>query len=118
MAIILKRAYEPAESQDGYRVLIDRLWPRGVSKDEAKIDQWLKEIAPSKGLRKDFHSGELNWDNFRKEYLSELKTHQDKLHALKKRSQKEQVTLVYSAKDEEHNNAVVVKQYLKMLKSD
>ena len=115
MTISLKRVYEPSVSQDGYRVLVDRLWPRGLSKDEIKIDAWLKEAAPSNQLRKSFHSGELDWNEFRKKYLSELKNHRDKLRNLVKRSQEEPVTLLFSSKNETHNNAVVLKQYLKML---
>lgn len=115
MTIALKRAYQPPAANDGYRVLVDRLWPRGVSKDEMKLDQWLKKTAPSDQLRKSFHNGELSWGEFRKKYLAELKEHRDQLRPLAARSQKQRITLVFSAHDEKHNNAVIVKQYLKML---
>ena len=115
MPIALKRAYEKPGSEDGYRVLVDRLWPRGIAKNDAEIDEWLKEIAPTDELRKSFHGGELSWDGFRRRYLSELKRHRDRLRPLAERAQSGRVTLVFSSSNETHNNAVVVKQYLKML---
>lgn len=115
MSIALKRAYDQPASEDGYRVLVDKLWPRGVSKEELELDEWRKEVAPSDELRKAFHSDELSWDEFRKDYLSELKDHREELKPLAERAQKEKLTLVFSASDPEHNNAVVLKQYLKML---
>ena len=115
MAVEIKRAYELAEKRDGYRVLVDKLWPRGVSKAQAKLDDWLKYIAPSDGLRVGFHEGKLAWGEFRRGYLSELKPHQTVLRELAKLAVKQQVTLVYGAKDQLHNNAVVLKQYLAML---
>lgn len=115
MTVIIKRAYETAEADDGYRVLVDKLWPRGVSKAEAKLDAWLKDVAPSEQLRKDFHSGELAWGEFRRRYLHELKPHKEALRQLAKQGGEHKVTLVYGAKDERHNNAVVLKQYLVML---
>lgn len=117
MSIVLKRAFEPAGAQDGYRVLVDRLWPRGVTKLEARIDEWPKEIAPSKALRQAFHQGDIGWGSFRRRYLAELKEHRDAMRPLARRAQSQRVTLVFSAKDECHNNAVVLKQYLSMLKS-
>ncbi len=115
MSINLKRVYEPAESADGYRILVDRLWPRGISKDRLKIDEWLKEIAPSNRLRISYHAGELDWEKFRKEYLSELNRHKEELKSLAERSRNEQVTLVFSSKNIDHNNAVVLKQFLETL---
>lgn len=117
MPIILKRAYEKATPEDGYRVLVDRLWPRGVSRNEAKFDEWMKEVAPSDQLRKWFHSDPSRWDEFRRRYLSELQSHRDQLCRLAQRATSERVTLVFGATDEEHNNAVVIKQYLNMLVS-
>jgi len=114
MPIFLKRAYEPPEPGDGYRVLVDRLWPRGRSKAELKIDEWLKDIAPSDALRKAFHNGELSWGEFRKAYLAELKKHRNELRRLVDLSREERLTLVFAVHDETHNNAVVLKQYLKM----
>ncbi|MGR2740581.1 DUF488 domain-containing protein [Billgrantia sp. Q4P2] len=115
MSIALKRAYDPPSPQDGYRVLVDRLWPRGVSKGDAKVDAWPKEVAPSDGLRKAFHDGRLGWGEFRRRYLAELKTQRDVLRELAERAQKGSVTLIFSAKDEQRNNAVVLRQYLEML---
>ena len=114
MSIILKRAYEKAALTDGYRVLVDRLWPRGISKDKARIDQWIKEAAPSDDLRQWFHDNPSRWDEFRKRYLSELKAHRELLQHLAQHARTKRVALVYSASDEQHNNAVVVKQYLEM----
>ncbi|NIC07476.1 DUF488 domain-containing protein [Billgrantia bachuensis] len=115
MNIALKRAYDPPASRDGYRVLVDRLWPRGVSKDDARIDAWPKEIAPSDELRKAFHAGKLGWGEFRRRYLAELKSQRDALRELAERAQKGSVTLIFSSKDELRNNAVVLRQYLEML---
>lgn len=115
MAVLLKRAYAEVSQQDGYRVLVDKLWPRGVKKAEAKLDDWLKNIAPSDDLRRGLHEGKLGWGEFRRYYLSELKAHKEVLRQLAKRAEGQQVTLVYAAKDEQHNNAVVLKQYLAML---
>lgn len=115
MSVTLKRAYDPASQQDGYRVLVDRLWPRGVSKDEAQLDDWLKEVAPSDDLRTAFHDQSLAWGAFRRRYLSELKSHRETLRELAQTAAKRKVTLVYAAKDEQHNNAVVLRQYLAML---
>jgi uncharacterized protein YeaO (DUF488 family) len=115
MSVKVKRAYDRPSSDDGYRVLVDRLWPRGISKADAKLDDWLKSIAPSDELRKWFHRDRSRWGEFRMRYLSELKDHREVLRPLAKKAEKGRVTLVYSANDEEHNNAVVLKQYLKML---
>jgi uncharacterized protein YeaO (DUF488 family) len=115
MNIVLKRAYEEAEPEDGYRVLVDRLWPRGVSKERALLDEWLKEAAPSDELRKSFHTGELSWDEFRERYLEELKSHREELRPLARRAASQRVTLVFSSRNTEHNNATVVKDYLQTL---
>ncbi|MDN3522585.1 DUF488 family protein [Halomonas ramblicola] len=101
--------------EDGYRVLVDRLWPRGLAKAEARIDAWPKEAAPSDELRKAFHAGELGWGEFRRRYLAELKAHRETLRPLAERAAREPVTLVFASKDERHNNAVVLGQYLRML---
>ena len=115
MAIKIKRSYDSPSPEDGYRVLVDRLWPRGISRADAKLNEWPKSIAPSDELRRWYHSNPSYWGEFRKKYLSELKQHREILRPLAERTHKEQVTLVYSARDEEHNNAVVLKQYLQML---
>jgi len=115
VSIRLKRIYEEPDSRDGYRVLVDRLWPRGVSKEEANIDEWLKEIAPSDELRQWFDHDAQRWAEFRRRYLTELTHHRELLRPLTRRATKAPVTLLFGAKDTEHNNAVVIKQYLKML---
>jgi uncharacterized protein YeaO (DUF488 family) len=117
MAIELKRIYDTASDDDGYRVLVDRLWPRGVSKQQARLDEWIDDIAPSDELRKGFHDEEIDWDEFRRRYLSELTEHREALRELASRAKKERVTLLFASKDEEHNNAVVLKQYLGMLEA-
>ena len=115
MPIVLKRIYEKPSPEDGYRVLVDRIWPRGMAKDKAKLDEWMKAVAPSDQIRKSFHAGTLSWGEFRTRYLSELKTHRDEVRRLADLAETGRVSLVFSATDEEHNNAVVLKQYLEML---
>lgn len=115
MSISLKRAYDGPKASDGYRILVDRIWPRGVSKEDLDVDEWLKEVAPSDGLRKSFHKGDSSWSEFRQAYLEELKEHRDELRRVADLSKKKRVTLLFSAQDEEHNNAVVLRQYLRML---
>jgi uncharacterized protein YeaO (DUF488 family) len=110
--IKIKRVYEPPEKRDGFRVLVDRLWPRGVSKSSARIDLWLKEIAPSDGLRKWFGHEPAKWAEFRKRYVHELAKQPEAVAQLKQQVGKGAVTLVYGAKDEHHNNAVALKEYL------
>ena len=117
MPITIKHVYEPPAPQDGYRILVDRLWPRGLSKDRVKINQWLKEAVPSNVLRKSFHSGELSWEDFEERYLLELDKHRDLLKPLADRSRMEQVTLLYSSRDEEKNDASFLKDYLMKLQS-
>jgi len=113
--IALKRAYDDPSPQDGYRVLVDRLWPRGISKETARLDAWPKEVAPTVELRKWFHADRSRWGEFRRRYLAELKAHREQLRPLAERARDGRVTLVYSANDEERNNAVVLRQYLRML---
>jgi len=115
MTIEFKRVYEDPTPEDGYRVLVDRLWPRGVSRDGAELDEWMKDVAPSDELRKALHDGELEWGDFRRRYLSELKEHRRSLRDLAKRAREAKVTLLFGSRDEEHNNAVVLGQYLRML---
>ena len=97
---------------DGTRVLVDRLWPRGIAKDKAKVDLWLKDIAPSDELRKRFHGHPEDWDDFRKAYAAELKEAGEAVKELRGHLRKGTVTLLYAARDEEHNNAVALKQWL------
>jgi uncharacterized protein YeaO (DUF488 family) len=111
--IVLKRIYDKSEEKDGYRILIDRLWPRGVSKDEAKIDLWLKEVAPSNELRKWFSHDIKKWDDFKSKYKKELKGNLEIVQKIRQIEKEEKiVALIYSAKDEKHNNAVVLKEFL------
>ena len=112
MSIQLKRAYATRSESDGYRVLVDRLWPRGVSKQDAKIDLWLKEIAPSTDLRKWFAHDPAKWDEFRKRYAQELDNRPEIVEQLANLVEKQPVTLIYSAKNEEFNQAVALKEYL------
>lgn len=111
-AVRLKRIYEPPDPSDGYRVLVDRVWPRGVSKDKAAVDEWAKELAPSTELRKWFGHDPERFREFRTRYRRELARSAEALAALRKRSKRQRVTLVYSAKDEQHNQAVVLREYL------
>jgi uncharacterized protein YeaO (DUF488 family) len=110
--IRLKRAYEPPSPEDGTRVLIDRLWPRGIKKADAAIDEWMKEIAPSTGLRKWFNHDPERWQEFRRRYQSEIRQHPDEFDRLRALAQHGRVTLVFSARDEAHNDAVVLKDML------
>ncbi|MEP7062005.1 MAG: DUF488 domain-containing protein [Betaproteobacteria bacterium] len=108
----LKRAYEAPARDDGTRILIDRLWPRGVSKDDAALDGWAKALAPSAGLRKWFGHDPDRWEEFRRRYSAEVRQHADELAQLRALAQKGVITLVYSARDEVHNDAVVLKDLL------
>jgi uncharacterized protein YeaO (DUF488 family) len=115
MHVVVKRVYEPASPADGVRVLVDRLWPRGLRKQEAAVKIWLRDLAPSKELRVWFHANPEAWRFFRKRYLKELagaaaSVAVEKLHGLAEA--KEKVTLLYASKNEEHNNAVVLKELL------
>jgi uncharacterized protein YeaO (DUF488 family) len=113
VTVRLKRAYEPPAPKDGYRVLIDRLWPRGVSRDKARLDEWAKELAPSAELRRWFGHDPARFAEFRRRYSEELSTHEEKLRELRRRARETTVTLVYSARDTEHNDAVVLAQILR-----
>jgi uncharacterized protein YeaO (DUF488 family) len=108
----VRRIYETASSDDGMRILVDRLWPRGVKKSNVKIDEWLKEIAPSSELRKWFAHDPSRWQLFKKKYALELREQADLVRRLRKESEKNTVTLLYSAKDIEHNNAVALKEII------
>lgn len=112
-SIAIKRVYEPAADSDGQRVLVDRLWPRGVRKEDARLDEWLKEIAPSDELRKWFGHDPERWTEFQKRYREELKGKGEALEQLRALTAKGKVTLLFGAHDEKHNNAVVLADYLK-----
>ncbi len=114
MTVTVKRVYEAAARNDGTRVLVDRLWPRGLTKQSAAIDAWLRDLAPSNELRKWFHAQPERWEEFRKKYLKELsagpaRTALEKLYDLQRRGK---VTLLYASKNEEHNNATVLRDLL------
>ena len=110
--IKLKRAYSPPSARDGTRILIDRLWPRGVRKSDAGIDRWIKEIAPSTALRKWFGHDPARWPEFRRRYMAEIRDHADQLSELRAAARKGPVTLVFAARDELHNDAVVLRDVL------
>jgi uncharacterized protein YeaO (DUF488 family) len=108
----LKRVYEPPSPKDGFRILVERLWPRGISKETAELDLWLKEVAPSPELRKWFSHDPAKWKDFQKRYTAELKEHKDTVTFLKEKGKKGTVTLVFASRDEDHNGALVLKDYL------
>lgn len=115
MSIKLKRIYEDAAKSDGNRILVDRLWPRGVSKEDAKLEHWFKEIGPTDTLRKKFHDDEITFGEFKNQYLEQLEAEkrQEALDEIKKLQKSEkQITLVFAAKNEEENQAVVLKELL------
>jgi uncharacterized protein YeaO (DUF488 family) len=111
----LKRVYETPHKDDGTRILVDRLWPRGLTKEKAKVDLWLKEIAPSTELRKWFGHDPKKWRSFCERYETELKDHPDELKLLKSKVKEGTVTLIYGARDQEHNEALVLKQFLERM---
>lgn len=120
MAIFLKRAYEEVQEDDGFRILVDRLWPRGLSKDVAKIDLWMKEIAPSTTLRKWFAHDPLKWDKFKESYIKELDNNANTVNEfLNLVKQHDKITLIYGAKDTKHSQAKILKEYIeqKLLKN-
>lgn len=108
----LKRAYEKPSAEDGVRLLVDRLWPRGLRKEEAAIDRWLKDLAPSDDLRRWFGHDPDRWDEFRRRYLDELSQRSDLIDALREEARRRRLTLVYAARDAQHNQAVVLRDLL------
>jgi uncharacterized protein YeaO (DUF488 family) len=113
VSVRVKRIYDPAEPDDGYRVLIDHVWPRGVSRDKANLDAWLRELAPSDELRKWFDHIPERFDEFRVRYRDELNDHHKSVEDLRRRAQKGPVTILYAARDREHNNAVVLAELVR-----
>jgi uncharacterized protein YeaO (DUF488 family) len=111
--ITLKRAYDPVSRSDGRRILVERLWPRGVSKEKLQIDEWLKEAGPSTELRKWFGHDPQRWDIFRRRYARELDSRKGAWRPIVSAARRGHVTLVYSSRDTEHNNAVALQQYLR-----
>ncbi|MCP9447342.1 MAG: DUF488 family protein [Nitrospira sp.] len=112
MKVSVKRIYEPSAESDGFRVLVDRLWPRGVSKETAHIDLWLREIGPSTALRKWFNHDPARWTEFRRRYHLELKDKSNLLASVVEQARTKPITLLYSAKDERHNQAVALRSFL------
>jgi uncharacterized protein YeaO (DUF488 family) len=110
--ISVKRAYEAPAKSDGTRILVDRLWPRGLSKTDAAIDHWLKDIAPSTDLRKWFAHDPARWEEFRQRYADEIRGHPEQLDELRARARSGRLTLVFAAHDESRNNAVVLRDVL------
>jgi uncharacterized protein YeaO (DUF488 family) len=113
MSILVKRVYAPADDGDGYRILVDRLWPRGLSKDAARVDLWMKEVAPSDALRRWFGHDPEKWTAFRERYAAELAAAPDALDGIRRaHAEHGRVTLLFAAKDEAHNNAVALRDVL------
>ena len=112
MKIEIKRVYQESDDADGTRILVDRLWPRGLTKEKANVDLWLKEVAPSTELRKWFAHDPAKWHVFQERYARELKSKITLLEQLKKLSQEGTITLLFAAKDELHNEAVLLKQWI------
>lgn len=110
----VKRVYEAPAKSDGYRVLVDRVWPRGVKKEQLGVDAWLKQLAPSTSLRKWFEHDPAKWHEFKRRYFRELSEHHEDIRELREKARKGQVTLVFAAKETEFNNAVALKEYLQM----
>lgn len=110
--LLLKRVHEEASKADGYRILVDRIWPRGIKKSEANIDLWLKEIAPSNELRKWFNHDPNKWIQFRAKYNKELKNKDEELNIIKQRLKKSAVTLLFGTKDKEHNQAIILLEFI------
>ena len=110
--IKLKRVYEPASRDDGVRILVERLWPRGIKKAALKLDTWLKDVAPSDGLRQWFGHEPKKWNGFRDRYFAELEANPQTWESVAKAARRGRVTLIYSSRDMEHNNAVALKDYL------
>lgn len=112
MKVFVKRIYEPVHHADGFRVLVDRLWPRGISKTAAQLDEWMPDLAPSTALRQWFNHDPARWVEFCRRYHEELKTKDSLITALFKQAGTQPITLLYSAKDEQHNQAVALRRFL------
>jgi uncharacterized protein YeaO (DUF488 family) len=112
MNVLIKRAYEAPDREDGTRILVDRLWPRGLTKEKARVDLWLKDVAPSTELRKWFVHDPAKWTEFQSRYRKELQGNQEQLSRLRQEAAKGTITLVYGAKDEQHNEAVILQRLL------
>lgn len=115
MPLVIKRIYEDPSPDDGYRVLVDGLWPRGISKERAGLDAWLKEIAPSRTLKAWIHADRSRWDEFRRRYLAELESNRTLLEPLAKKARRSRVTLLYAYRDPEQNHAMIVREFVQTL---
>jgi uncharacterized protein YeaO (DUF488 family) len=113
MSVKIKRVYDAAERGDGYRVLIDRMWPRGISRERAQLDEWARELAPSSELRKWFNHEPERFDEFRSRYREELREQRPRVRELRRRARDGPVTLLHAARDREHNNAIVLEELLR-----
>ena len=113
MSVKIKRVYDAAEPGDGYRVLIDRMWPRGVSRGRAQLDEWARELAPSSELRKWFNHDPERFDEFRSRYREELRERRPQVEELRRRARDGPVTLLYAARDREHNDAIVLEELVR-----
>lgn len=112
LPIDVKRVYDAPGPEDGMRILVDRLWPRGLSKEKAHLDEWIRDIAPSDSLRHWFGHDPALWEEFQRRYFAELKDHSEQCRALLEKAEQGKVTLLFSAHDAEHNNAVALRLYL------
>ena len=113
--ICLKRAYEKATDRDGVRILVERLWPRGLTKARAAVDLWIKDVAPSPDLRKWFGHDPARWKQFKQRYWQELKNNKDDVDVLRRKARQGRVTFIYAAHDEEHNGALALKEFIEQL---
>jgi len=111
--IVIKRIYDPYDRADGYRVLIDKLWPRGIKKEDAHIDYWAKELTPSTKIREEFHHGDDTWEKFQRDYVAELKANEAVDAFLAQIRDKAKTTLLYGAKNPTHNHAIILRDFLK-----
>jgi uncharacterized protein YeaO (DUF488 family) len=117
MSIHVKRAYETPAPDDGLRILVERLWPRGLSKERAQVDLWLKDVAPSAELRRWFGHDPAKWEEFRKRYWAELDDNPDAVAELRRKVRKGPITFIYAARDEQHNGALALQEYLRRRRS-
>lgn len=115
LAVAIKRIYEEPSPDDGHRVLVDGQWPRGVSKERARLDAWMREIAPSRALKAWIHEDRSRWDDFRARYLAELEVHRALLEPLAKKARRSRVTLLYAYRDPEQNHAMIVREFVESL---
>ncbi len=107
-----KRTYDKPQAEDGFRILVDRIWPRGLKKTDVRMNLWQKDIAPSSLLRKWFKHDEIKWDEFKNRYYQELQNKEESIRLLLEKAEKDTITLLYSSKEDKYNNAIALKEYL------